>query len=106
MSACDSGQTFHYRNDTDEVLFVQVNRQGRDRLPPGTVRNIGYFSSRLGDAEDPLTFTIADAGGCIVFELATTLSQFEEDDDSTIRLTESDLPAPEERTECNPDLAD
>lgn len=105
-SGCDPGTTFHYRNNSDEQLFVTVDDTGRDRLPPKSAKNLGYFSSELSDADDPLTIVIADARGCVVLKLDTTLREFRRDQDSTISLNPSDLPPPDERTDCDPNLAD
>jgi len=104
--ACDPLEFLHFRNDTVEVLFVQVNGGGLDELPPQSTKNLGYPLSRVGDGDDRLTIVIADDEGCVVLRVDTTLERFRDDEDSRLTISPSDLPTKEERTDCRPELAD
>ena len=106
MVGCDPGKIIRYRNESEELLFAQVNKASLDRLPPGTTRNLDYPSDVFGDEEDALSIIIADERGCVVLRVETTLRQFEEERDSRIEIRASDLPPIEDRTECDPRLAD
>ena len=82
-----------------------MNEDGSVRLPPDTDTNLGYLSDEFNGADGPLSIVIADADGCIVLELTTTLRRFREEEDATLTITANDLPPPEQRTECDPALA-
>ena len=103
---CDPGVIVHFRNNSSELLFVQINESGRDRLPPHSVRNLDYPPETFGDADDPLTIVIADSDGCIVLRVQTTLRRFREEADMTLAIAPEDLPPEEDRTDCDPNLAD
>ena len=106
LVACDPGELVRFRNETDELLFVQVNEATRDRLPPQTERNLGYLSDVFDGIDDPLVLIIADRNGCVVMRLDTTLRKFRDGLDGTVTIRPTDLPPPAERTVCDPSLAD
>ncbi len=100
LVACDPGEDFTYKNDANELLFVQVNNGSINRLPPGTTRAISHLTSLIGTGDDLLKFVVRDERGCIVLRMETTLLEFREELDLTLAITPSDLPPPEERTDC------
>ena len=104
--ACDPGEDFTYKNDADELLFVQVNNGSINRLLPRTTRAISHLTSLIGTGDDPLKFVVRDERGCIVLRLETTLREFREELNFALAITPADLPPPEERTVCDPNLAD
>ena len=105
-SACDSGYIFHFRNRTSEVLLIQVNQRTLDRLPEDSQRNLDYPPDILEEEGGRLGIIIADTRGCVVLRIDTTLDEFRDVQNSTVEITQSALPPPEERTDCHPDLAD
>lgn len=104
--SCDTGDTINYENDTDELLVVQLNGGSRNQLAAHSTSNVGYLSGEFRGLDGPLTIVIADERGCIVLRLDTTLRRFRDDHDLALTIAPADLPPLEERTNCDPNLAD
>lgn len=104
--ACDAGQTVHYKNKTNEALFVRVNAGALDRLSPGKKIDAGYLAPQIGSGDDPLHILIVDERGCTALDIHTTVAQFRKDYDFSLVINESDIPQPTARAPCDPKLAD
>lgn len=101
LLSCDSGKEFTYVNETDKLLYVQVNDGSSSAIKPGETRTISYLTSRIGTGDDALKFLVKDQEGCVVLKRETTLRDFTEEHDRTFTLARTDLISPGERSRCN-----
>ena len=94
---CEAGETITYRNDTSEVLHVEVNRRGSSTtLEPGKKVGVGYIM----ETTEPFNIVIRDEAGCVVWKRDTTLDELR-GGDLTVTITPDLLPPKDERTDCD-----
>ena len=109
-AACDPGEVFHFKNKTTEPLFVEVNHaSGINRLSPGKSYDPGYLSEGpggVGSGDKPLNIHVVDIHGCTVLNIDTTLARFKKEGHFSLVINQSDLPPTNQRTPCDPALAD
>ncbi len=75
--ACEEGATVTYVNNTDKVLFVDVNSRGGRSVDPHSQRTFSEFPFR---EDDPFVITARDETGNIVHYEETTVRELKEHD--------------------------
>lgn len=95
LAACEAGATnIFYRNDTAERLFVEVNRQGVNALPPGKTTEVTYA---LFNRNERVQVKVTDEQACVVLTRSSTVGELR---NKKLIITASDLPSPDMRTAC------